>query len=148
VNEASGRITVIDYTHSGDCLGVKYHTLLEADKLVKTGLAIGAIKRFHTASGWTLAGIKKFAQISEGTFSRRKKSGRLSREESGRLLRLSHVFERAVALHGGDQAGARQWLETPIPALGNQRPLDLTQTEPGAREVEDLIGRIEQGIVS
>jgi putative toxin-antitoxin system antitoxin component (TIGR02293 family) len=142
------KVGSIDVKQSGDCLGVKYQTLLEADKLVKSGLAVGAIKRFQAASGWTLAGIKKFARISEGTFSRRIKSGRLSQQESERLLRLSHVFERAAALHGGDQISARQWLQTPIPALGNQRPLDLTQTEPGARAVEDLIGRIEHGIVS
>jgi putative toxin-antitoxin system antitoxin component (TIGR02293 family) len=43
---------------------------------------------------------------------------------------------------------ARQWLETAIPSLENHRPLDLAATEPGAREVEDLIGRIEHGVVS
>jgi putative toxin-antitoxin system antitoxin component (TIGR02293 family) len=63
-------------------------------------------------------------------------------------MRLGRVFERATSLHDGDQSSARQWLETPIPSLGNQRPLDLAQTEPGAREVEDLIGRIEHGVVS
>ena len=50
--------------------------------------------------------------------------------------------------HAQACALARQWLETPIPALQDQRPLELVKSEPGAREVEDLIGRIEHGIIS
>jgi putative toxin-antitoxin system antitoxin component (TIGR02293 family) len=85
---------------------------------------------------------------SEKSFVRQKKSGRLSPNESERLLRVARILERAIALYDGDEDGAREWLETPILSLANQRPLDLTRTEPGAREVEDLIGRIEHGVVS
>jgi putative toxin-antitoxin system antitoxin component (TIGR02293 family) len=92
--------------------------------------------------------IKRVAGISEGSFARRKRSGRLSPAESERLLRLSRVFEAALSLYDGDRDGAREWLQTSIPALGDQSPLALARTEPGAREVEDLIGRIEHGIVS
>ena len=59
-----------------------------------------------------------------------------------------NVFRRALSLYDGDQSGAIAWLEMPIATLGNQRPRDLAQTERGAREVENLIGRIEHGIVS
>ncbi len=69
-------------------------------------------------------------------------------KESKRLLRGSRLLEHATALYDGDREGAREWLQTPIPALGNQRPLDLARTESGGREVEDLIARIERGIVS
>lgn len=96
----------------------------------------------------TLDRIKQVIHLSEGSFNRRKHSGRLSAEESERLLRLSRIYEQTVALYDSDTASAREWLETPVPALGNQRPLDLLETEPGAREVEDLIGRIGHGIVS
>ena len=66
-----------------------------------------------------------------------------TQDESERLLRIGRVLERATSLHDGDQSFARQWLETPIHALGNQWLLDLAETEPGAREVEALIGRFE-----
>lgn len=133
---------------SGNSLGLPHDTFLQAAKLVRSGLPFSAISRFHKASGLTMDRVKQAARISEGSFARRKKSGRLSPEESERLLRLARVFERALFLYDGDQIGARQWLETPIPALGNESPLDVARTEPGAREVEDLIGRIEHGIVS
>jgi putative toxin-antitoxin system antitoxin component (TIGR02293 family) len=138
----------IDYSKSGDSIGILYETPLEAVKLVKSGLSFSTVERLRRTSGLTRERIKQITRISEGSFARRKTSGRLSLEESEGVLRLSRVFERATSLYDGDQNGAVQWLETPIPALDNQRPLDLAQTEPGAREVENLIGRIEHGIVS
>jgi len=142
------RTPPFDYAQPGDSIGVRYDSLLHAVDIVKSGLPIAAVSRLAETSGLTLERIKQVARISEGSFSRRKQTGRLSQDESERLFRVGHVFERAVALHDGDRDGARHWLESPIPSLGNQRPLELAQTEPGAREVEDLIGRIEHGVVS
>jgi putative toxin-antitoxin system antitoxin component (TIGR02293 family) len=121
---------------------------LQAAELIQAGLPFSAIAKLQRASGLTLERIKHVTRMSEGSFNRRKKTGRLTEEESERLIRLSRIFECALQLHDGDAEEARQWLMTSIPALGNQRPLELAQTEPGAREVEDLIGRIEHGVVS
>jgi len=137
-----------DHSQPGGSLGVRYETLLEAVALVTAGLPATAVARFQRASGLTQQRIRQVAGISKGSFDRRKQSGRLSREESERLLRVSRLFERATSMYDGDAGGAREWLETPVPALANQCPLDLARTEPGAREVEDLIGRIEYGVVS
>lgn len=141
-------LLTFDHRQPGDSLGTRYASFLEAVPLIISGLPLSAVSRFGKTSGLTLERIKQLAQISEGSFARRKGSGRLSPQESERMLRISRIFETATGLYDGDQAGARQWLETPIPSLGNHRPLDLAKTEPGAREVEDLIGRIERGIVS
>jgi len=132
---------------AGESVGVRYRSHLEAARIVNHGMPFRAVGRFQKASGLTLEEIKQAARISEGSFSRRRQSGRLSQEESERLLRVSSLFEKAEELFG-DRDEARQWLQTPIPALGDQRPLDLAQTEPGAREVEDLIGRIGHGVIS
>lgn len=133
---------------AGSSIGEPYDSQFEAAKLITSGLPMSAIIHFQKTSGITLDRIKQVIHISEGSFSRRKQSGRLSAEESERLLRLSRIYEQAIVLYERDAAGALEWLETRIPALGDQRPLDLLETEPGAREVEDLIGRIAHGIVS
>jgi putative toxin-antitoxin system antitoxin component (TIGR02293 family) len=146
--DAGGKIVAIDYRKSGDSIGVRCGSNLEAVKVVEAGLPFKSIRRFRQTSGLTLDRIKQVTGISEGSYNRRKRTGRLSQEESERLFRVGRLFERATGLYDGDQDGARQWLETSVPALGNQRPLDLARTEPGAREVEDLIGRIEHGVVS
>ena len=43
---------------------------------------------------------------------------------------------------------ARQWLTSPQVGLGGAVPLEYAETEVGAREVEDLLGRIEFGVYS
>ena len=80
--------------------------------------------------------------------SRRKSKGKFTPEESERLLRLGTVFEQAVELFEGDRAAALRWLTAPRKALEGKTPLAYARTELGAREVEDLIGRLEHGVVS
>jgi putative toxin-antitoxin system antitoxin component (TIGR02293 family) len=54
---------------------------------------------------------------------------------------------RAVEVLESEE-GARRWLNSPQVGLGGEIPLDYAQTEVGAREVEDLLGRIEFGVYS
>lgn len=86
--------------------------------------------------------------IPERTLARRKAAGRLAPEESERLLRISSIFEKAVDLFEGEVASAVNWLSTPKRTLENQSPLQYARTEVGAREVENLIGRLEHGVFS
>ena len=48
----------------------------------------------------------------------------------------------------GDVESARTWMTTKQPGLGKAVPLDFAGTEIGAREVENLLGRIEYGVYS
>lgn len=82
------------------------------------------------------------------TLARRKASGKLAPEESERLLRISNLFEKCVELFEGDVTAAVNWLTSPKKALDNHPPLLYARTELGAREVEELIGRLEHGVFS
>jgi len=42
----------------------------------------------------------------------------------------------------------RRWLTSRQFGLGGAVPLEYAETEVGAREVEDLLGRIEHGVYS
>ena len=46
------------------------------------------------------------------------------------------------------QENARRWLSAPHVGLGGAVPLEYAATEVGAREVDDLLGRIEYGVYS
>jgi putative toxin-antitoxin system antitoxin component (TIGR02293 family) len=99
-------------------------------------------------SGLALPRLGAIVGIPERTLARRRVSRRLTPDESERLLRISAVFEDAVNLFEGDVAGAVTWLTTSRKALGDRSPLEYARTETGAREVENLIGRLEHGIFS
>ena len=113
---------------------------------LKKGLPYDVVKQFQKTSQLPMESINRVARISPRTLARRKATGRLTSEESERLFRLSQIFEKAVVLFDGDATAARVWLESPNRALGQQSPLVLAESEIGAGEVEDLIGRLEHGV--
>jgi putative toxin-antitoxin system antitoxin component (TIGR02293 family) len=86
--------------------------------------------------------------IPERTLARRRVAGKLTPEESERLLRVASIFEKAAELFEGDLEAAVGWLTSPKKALGQQQPLLYARTELGAREVENLLGRLEYGVFS
>ena len=60
---------------------------------------------------------------------------------------MAQVYSNAAETLGdGDKAAA--WLKTPNRALRGGRPLDQLDTDPGVREVEDVLGRISYGVYS
>jgi putative toxin-antitoxin system antitoxin component (TIGR02293 family) len=85
--------------------------------------------------------------ISKATLHRRKAQGRLGPAESERVVRFARLMGKAAKVLGGIEA-ARQWLNSPQFGLGGAVPLDYAGTEIGAREVENLLGRIEYGVYS
>ena len=85
--------------------------------------------------------------ISKATLHRRKASGRLGPAESDRVVRFARLMGKAVEVMESAK-NARRWLTSPQFGLGGATPLEFAETEVGAREVEDLLGRIEYGIFS
>jgi putative toxin-antitoxin system antitoxin component (TIGR02293 family) len=115
---------------------------------LKRGLPFKALRNLSAAAGMPVSEIATILAIPERTLARRRVSGSLTTDESERLLRLSRVFDRVVDLFDGDARTAVAWLKSPARALGNRVPLEQARFEAGAREVENLVGRIEDGIFS
>lgn len=115
---------------------------------VTHGFPFQALTTFESATGLELQKVAGLIGIPSRTLARRRAGGKLSSEESERLLRISRLFEKAVELFEGDRAGAMNWMSTPRAALDSHTPLEYSRTEVGAREVEDLIGRLEHGVFS
>jgi putative toxin-antitoxin system antitoxin component (TIGR02293 family) len=86
--------------------------------------------------------VREFATLSR----RRRKHEPLDAAHSDRVMRYARLFRLATELHDGDEAAARAWLVSPARALDGETPLNFADTEAGAREVEQLIGRLEFGV--
>ena len=76
---------------------------------------------------------------------RRKKEGYLNANESGKMVRLAQVVERAVEVFE-DENAALSWLKSPNAALGGSSPLPLLDTALGSMAVSGTLGRIEHGM--
>jgi putative toxin-antitoxin system antitoxin component (TIGR02293 family) len=115
---------------------------------VQQGLSFASFKKLTEAMQLPMRSAAELLLITSRTLHRRQESGRLEPDESDRLVRLSRLFGKAIELFEGDNDGAMQWLQSPARALGGASPLDMCKTEPGALEVEQLIGRLEHGVFS
>jgi putative toxin-antitoxin system antitoxin component (TIGR02293 family) len=114
---------------------------------VEEGLPVMDVVKFSKQAGFTNDELAKLINIPARTYARRVAGkARLTTAEGERAARLMRLFDIAKALFGTDE-NTRGWFNAKIPALGWKTPLEYAQTEPGAREVENVIGRIEHGIV-
>ena len=100
----------------------------------------------HTA-GLTLRELAASLDLSPRSLQRRRNEGRLASYESDRLYRLARIIALAKRYIGNDETATR-WLKRPNRALGGSTPIELLDTEPGARAVENVLGRIAYGGVS
>jgi putative toxin-antitoxin system antitoxin component (TIGR02293 family) len=119
----------------------------EAAARVKAGLPIAEFDALRELLGLTVERLAGKIGISIATLSRRRQGGQpLDPGHGDRLLRFARLFRLATELHDGDEDAARDWLGKPARALDGEAPLDHADTEAGAREVENLIGRLEHGV--
>ncbi len=116
-------------------------------KVVKGGLSIQVFRALAEALNVSDAALANLAGISGTTLTRRKRVGHLTPDESEHVLRIANLLERAAQVFE-DVGDASDWLKTPNLSLDNVTPLDYADTEIGAREVENLLGRIDYGVYS
>ncbi len=105
-----------------------------------------AAKRVKDLIDRGVLGAKQvYRVIPERTFGRRlAKRETLKPSEAdaiGRLLRVTEYAEKMF----GDANFARQYLHLPNPALKGRIPIELAETDAGAREVEAAISRFAHG---
>jgi putative toxin-antitoxin system antitoxin component (TIGR02293 family) len=120
------------------------HDLREA---IRKGFPPAVVEALMRASGLTLKELAAALDLSTRSLQRRRSSGRLARFESDRLYRLARI----VALTEqtlGDHPRAVRWLKRANRALGGSSPLAAIDTELGARQVENVLGRIALGGIS
>lgn len=122
-------------------------TLTQMIRSVKDGLPISNFKKLQDSLALPDKDLAKYIRIPKSTLALRKKRGKFSFEESERLLRLQRLFDKALDVFK-DADLAKKWLKEEAYGLGDIPPLEYAATEIGAREVEDLLGRIEHGVFS
>lgn len=116
--------------------------------LVKQGLPYKTFKTMEGKLRITQNQLADFLSITNTTLSRRRRENRLNTEESDRLVRYARLLALAQEMMEGDQEAASRWLTDPHELLHNESPLEHAVTEVGARDVEDLITRVQFGVYS
>jgi len=114
---------------------------------IQKGLRFSELETLQNSLEMPFEQLASKLSISRSTLQRRKAAGRLSPDESDKVMRFSRLLEHATNVFG-DIEKARAWLKFPQHGLGGAVPLDYAETEVGAREVDNLLGRIDYGVYS
>jgi putative toxin-antitoxin system antitoxin component (TIGR02293 family) len=116
-------------------------------RTVQAGLPAGAVDAIAAELGFTTTEIEQLVIPRRTLAHRRSNLQPLTRDESDRLARIARVALWAQETFG-DKAKATAWLRRPNRALRSSRPIDLLDTDDGARLVEQVIGRLAYGVFS
>lgn len=114
---------------------------------IEAGLSFRAVQNLQKALAIPMETLAGVLGMSRATLHRRKNQGKIDKGESERLVRYQRLLKKAEDVFG-DASNAREWLTQKQAGLGNAVPLEFAKTEIGAREVENLLGRIEYGVYS
>lgn len=125
----------------------KSYTALKLIESLKAGLPVEELEDLRKSLDLPMERLVPMLGISKATLHRRKNSGRLDPAESDRVVRFARLLGRAAEVLESIE-DARRWLNAPQLGLGRAVPLEYAETEVGAREVENLLGRIEYGVYS
>ena len=118
----------------GDLIGV-----------VREGLPPSALQRAADRVGLSREEVIRALRVGRASIFRRLASRKpLDPDDSQKLVRLARATLLAEHVLEGP-ARARAWLREPVPVLGGERPVDLLDTDEGARSVEEALLRLEYG---
>lgn len=126
-------------------LGPRVRSTTDLRRAIAHGLpkrALGKLVEYVVVNADDAAQLRN-RLVPPATYKRR--AATLKPEESERVERLARVMALAEDAFGSTD-DARRFLATPHPELAGERPLDVAQTELGARQVEEVLWRMEYGL--
>jgi putative toxin-antitoxin system antitoxin component (TIGR02293 family) len=138
---------VIDELGGERTLGRQLSNDRDLREAIREGFRPAVVEELMRASGLTLKELATALDLSPRSLQRRRNRGRLARYESDRLYRLARIVAIANDFLG-DRERASRWLKRPNRALGGVAPVAAIDTELGARQVENILGRIAYGGIS
>jgi putative toxin-antitoxin system antitoxin component (TIGR02293 family) len=89
--------------------------------------------------------MAEFLGISDRTYERRSREGRLREAESVKVEFLESLLALAADVFR-DEAKGRGWLGTPLVPFGNNTPLQMLDSVQGYERVRNALNRIRYGM--
>jgi putative toxin-antitoxin system antitoxin component (TIGR02293 family) len=109
------------------------------------GLSVQAVRKLQQHLGFSNKEMSVVLGVSESTLARREQTQKpLTLDEGEKAIQLSAVLAKGMEVFE-DEEDLHFWLNSPIPALGGQKPKHLLHSMIGRSQVQDVLGRIEHG---
>ena len=116
-------------------------------RLTREGIKKATLKSLAAYLGITMETMSRLLHSSYRNIQRKNEKELLDTLKTEKVLELAAFAQRGIEVIG-DKAAFKDWLQSPLMALGNKTPLDFLDTSFGIQLVLKILGRLEQGVFS
>ena len=116
-------------------------------RLTREGVKKSILKTLAEHLGITMEAMSRLLHTSYRNIQRKDDNSLLDTLKTERVLELASFVQRGIDVIGNQEAFA-EWVQSPLIALGNKKPLDFLDTSFGIQFLTKILGRLEQGIFS
>ena len=114
-------------------------------EVAKEGLPKQALDNLALNISFSTKEMAEVLNVSERTIQRYRDDQRLDKDASAKLIRLAKLYELGEETFGS-LSRFKGWMQSHIPALGGNRPMDLLDTPLGYELIERELIYIEHGL--
>lgn len=133
-----------------DFLEIEYETEVSSLSLIETirsGITKQSVLDLANLYDMSIPEISKLLPVTERTIQRKSPSEVMRPEVAEHIIELANLAIYGVAVLG-NRTAFLSWVNTPLLALNNLKPISILDTIHGIGLVKDILGRIEYGVFS
>ncbi len=116
-------------------------------KLTREGIKKSSHKALASYLGLSMEVVSGLLHTSYRNLQRKDDDSLLDTLKTERVLELASFAQRGIDVIGSKD-GFTEWIQSPLPALGNKTPVDFLDTSFGINFLLKILGRLEQGVFS
>lgn len=114
---------------------------------IKEGISKEELENLKEQTEMDYNMLSKILSVTKATLHNKKGKERFDATISERIMLLADIYSYGYTVFK-EKDNFNRWMKTPNRALGNETPLNLSETVYGMEEVKNLIGRIDYGVYS
>ena len=115
--------------------------------LSRHGVRKSSLRSLAGYLGTTMEKMSSLVHSSHRNIQRKDDDELLDTLKTEKVLELAAFIKRGIDVIG-TEAAFKEWVHSPILALGNRKPIDFLDTTFGIQMALKVLGRLEQGVFS
>lgn len=123
------------------------HSEIDILNLIKKGVPKKALDKTMQMMDFSLDEMSTILHVSERTLRRYDDKSNLNIEQSERIIELNKLYQFGIEVLGSLD-NFKIWINSPILALGQQKPKEFLDTSLGITMLKNILGRIQYGVFS
>lgn len=119
----------------------------EKMKVIREGISKKDLESLKSRAGMDYTALANALSVTRATLINKKKNEKFGMALSEKILDIADLYSFGFEVFD-DEDAFRNWMDTPVRALGYRKPSAFIDNQFGRQEIRNLIGRIAYGVYS